>query len=228
MQTSYLRSAKKTQAIKLRQKGLLISEIATQLEVSKSTIHGWVSGLELTSEQQFLIDARLAVVNRSKIRLMNDANRKKRLEKEHATLLLAESIVKRQNLGKHHKQLICAMLFWCEGSKDISSGPRFINSDPVMVKLYLSLLRTAFDVDESKFRALIHLHDYHDQQIQLNFWSEVTKIPRSQFHNSYLKPHTGKNTREGYPGCVSISYYDKQLGLLLNMIYNNFGNNLGE
>lgn len=114
-------------------------------------------------------------------------------------------------------------MFWCEGEKDVRSGIRFINSDPVMIQTFLSLLRTSFPIKEEKFRALVHLHGYHDPVEQQRFWSEVTGIPLERFHKPYLKPNTGRNTRPGYPGCISIRYQDSSLGKALKMIYSEFG-----
>ncbi len=54
----------------------------------------------------------------------------------------------------------------------------------------------------------MHLHEYHDEEVQLKFWSKMTTIPTHQFTKTYWKPHTGINTREGYPGCIHVSYHD--------------------
>jgi hypothetical protein len=117
---------------------------------------------------------------------------------------------------------MCSLLFWAEGQKDVRAGVTFINSDPNMIQTFLKLFRHSFEVDESKFHALVHLHEYHDTKVQLEYWSKLTGIPLKQFWKPYLKPHTGKNKRIDYPGCISIRYLDSQFGKLLKMIYIEF------
>ena len=79
-------------------------------------------------------------------------------------------------------------------------------------------MRFSFKLDERKFRAMLHLHDYHN---------EKKIIPISQFSKSYKKPHTGKRKREGYPGSTRIRYYYSKIALELRTIYNTFADSLG-
>ncbi len=129
-------------------------------------------------------------------------------------------------LSKEHSKLLCATIFWCEGGKDVSGGIYFTNSDPSLIATFLYLLRDSFAIDEVRFRALIHLHSYHDPTERLAFWSEVTNIPVSQFYHPYQKLHSGKNRRAGYPGCISVRYLDTNTARLLKTIYEEFANNI--
>lgn len=95
-----------------------------------------------------------------------------------------------------------------------------MNSDPKMIETFLKLFRIAFTTNESKFRALVHIHEYHNGEKQRKFWSELTKIPINQFSKNYLKPHTKKRIRDGYQGCIRIRYYDATIALELRTFYN--------
>ncbi|EKD62724.1 MAG: hypothetical protein ACD_52C00077G0001 [uncultured bacterium] len=88
-------------------------------------------------------------------------------------------------------------------------------------------MRFSFKLDERKFRAMLHLHDYHNEKKIMIFWSDLTQIPISQFSKSYKKPHTGKRKREGYPGSTRIRYYYSKIALELRTIYNTFADSLG-
>lgn len=123
--------------------------------------------------------------------------------------------------SKSTNKLLCAILFWAEGSK-ATNRIAFTNSDPTMITSFLRLLRSSFDLDERKFSVSIHLHKYHNQDEILAFWSTITKIPLTQFIRPYLKPHTGKNIRPGYKGCVTVRYYDCKIAYELEAIYNAF------
>lgn len=157
-----------------------------------------------------------------KIDNLATVNKRKREERDKLIGEQAKEVVDNLVLDTNHQKLICSVMFWCEGGKDIAAGIRFINSDPKMVNTFLTLLRSSFDIDEAKFRALIHLHEYHNPDKQLQYWSNITNIPANQFYKSFKKGNTGSNKKEGYPGCVSIRYLDKSLGKLLKMIYTEF------
>lgn len=155
-----------------------------------------------------------------------EAKQRLEVKRRLAIAVSARRTVKSIDLNEDHSRLLCAIFFWCEGGKDTRSGIRFMNSDPAMIRTFLHLLRSSFKIEESRLRALIHLHQYHDPQKQLSFWSKITDIPPHQFHRPYLKMNTGKNLRPNYPGCVSIRYNDSSLGKLLEMIYIEFSNSL--
>lgn len=183
----------KTIAIQLRRDGYLYSEIALQLHIAKSTAYAWTKDVALTEEQQALIKARHRNAQLKKIEHLAILKREVQ-ERQQTTLRTdVQTMLKDTALTVNHKKLLCAVLVWCEGSKRTSEGVRFINSDPVMIMKFLSLLRESFDVNESKFRALVHLHGYHDPEKQQQYWSELTRIPRSQFIKPYS--HTSSRTR---------------------------------
>jgi hypothetical protein len=217
-----MKTALKNQAIILRKKGYFYSEIAAKLGVSKSSAHLWTSSIALTDARQKLIESKLHAAKRNNATRLALTNRQRRDAQDEVIRAEARQIVHNLSLDSVHRKLLCAVLLWCEGGKT-TSDVRFINSDPAMVKTFLDLFRASFSLDESKFRALLHVHEYHDQHARLLYWSEVTNIPLSQFHRPYVKPHTGKNTHNGYPGCISIRYHDSTLGKMLKMIYTEFG-----
>lgn len=186
----------------LRRKGFSLNEIHGATGISKATLSVWLYNIELGN------DARNRLLTKIKLGQVISAENKKRRarEAEEGFRMQAERLLKKVSISKTHARFICAMLYWCEGNKNPKSGMRFINSDPNLVKTFLRLLRTGFDLDESKFHPTLHLHTYHNPIMQLDFWSEVTHIDKKQFTRPYLKPNTGINKREGYPGCISVVY----------------------
>lgn len=75
-----------------------------------------------------------------------------------------------------------------------------------MISTFLSFFRKGFpDLDESKFRCILQIHDYHNEKQELNYWSKLTKIPTSQFTKSYIKSHTGTILRPEYHGTIGIN-----------------------
>ena len=218
-------SVLKSKAIYLRRSGFLYSEIATELNISKSTAHLWTSKIDLNEVEIRNLQDRLLGVKRNHVKNLVKANALRQKQLDLSIESSARKVVSKARLNSEHTKLLAAIMFWCEGGKDTRSGIRFMNSDPVMVKAFLSLLRNSFELEEARFKALVHLHSYHNPRRQLIFWSKVTGIPRTQFYKPYLKLNSGKNKRENYPGCISVRYSDSSLGKLLKMIYIEFSRN---
>lgn len=207
----------KERAVKFRKEGLSLKEIAEKLKISKSTASEWLSSLELSDfAKKRLFNKQ--VLGRYKVIV----NRRESKEKKKKTLeKRAYKLLKGTNFSNVLLKLCCALLWWCEGNKD-DSMVRFTSSDSTLIENFLFLLRSGFETDESKFRALVHIHSYHNEITQKNFWSEVTNIPLSQFNKSYQKLNTGKRFHKDYPGCVAISYYDAKIAKELYALYNAF------
>lgn len=208
-------------AKKLRHQGYSFGEIAKKLEIAKSTAHLWVNKIFLDKKALEILKKKrtLARLKGLKVLKQNREQMKKDI-KEIATLSL-NSI----KFNRGIKKLLCSFLYWGEGSKNTNSLT-FTNSDQEMIMSFLILLRSSYKLDESKFRGLIHIHEYHNEKEIKNYWSKITKIPLSQFTKSYLKPHTSKNSKAGYKGTISIRYYDYKIALELKFIYNRFAEKL--
>ena len=104
-----------------------------------------------------------------------------------------------------------AMLYWAEGGKT-GDMVDFSNSDPQMVKLFMAFLRQICGVAEKRLRAQVYGYSNQSAGELEGYWSEVTGIPRSQFHRAYTRggnPH--KNGRIMEHGLIKIRYYDKRL-----------------
>lgn len=102
-----------------------------------------------------------------------------------------------------------AMLYWAEGAKSDRTGLRFVNTDPVLAKLYISLLRSAYSLDEGRIRIRIHLHYYHRHREAIAFWSKLLEVPSSQFGKIYVKKRSVlKRFRKNFQGICFINYFD--------------------
>lgn len=208
------KTEEKLNAIELRKKGFSVNEIAEKLAVSKGSISVWVRNIPLSKRAETRL---LTKIKKGQlIAAQNKRNKTKQTEQR----LYDEAFKNIQDLSldTKHKELICALVYWCEGAKSVVHGLDFTNSDSDLVKLFLKLLRETFLIDEKKFRVCVHLHKYHSPSRQIAYWSKVTNIPKQQFIKPYKKPHTGKQIREGYQGCVSIRYHDVNMGRRLHSI----------
>jgi len=213
----------KNQAIFLRKKGFSLKEIAEKFNIAKSTASVWLQNINLGSKAQERLKKR-RILGQYKSRFIKKTQRENLIKAYH---LKAYKELSKIHFNKSTYKLLCSFLYWCEGAKLNSSHIRFINSDPNMIKAFLKLLRKSFELDEKKFRALIHLHDYHNEKKQKKFWVKITGIPPRQFNKSYHKPNTKKRIRDNYPGCLAIYYYDHKIAKELAALYNSFVKYLG-
>ena len=127
----------------------------------------------------------------------------------------------KENLSGHDERLKIAgvMLYWAEGSKASlkASTVDFANSDPEMIKLFLTFLRKLCGVHEGRLRIFLYTYRRGQNIEKLKaFWSSVTRIPETQFTKPYLRQgNLNKSGRKMLYGLVHIRYADKRLLLLL-------------
>jgi hypothetical protein len=207
----------KNKAIELRKEGYSLKEISENLKIAKSTASDWLSSIRLSQSAQELLHKK-KILGQYKTVLLKRELKKLNRQADEAK---ARKALKGLPFSQEHIKLCCALMWWCEGNKN-SSFLRFTSSDVSLIKNYLSLLREGFKLDESKFRVLVHLHAYHNDKVQKQFWSHVTKIPLDQFHKSFQKPNTGKRTKKNYQGCIALTYYDVRIAKELEALYNEF------
>lgn len=115
--------------------------------------------------------------------------------------------------------MLCALMYWCEGSKSKNDSEfTFTNPDPVTVAGFLTLLRKALLIDESRFRVKMHLHAYHNENRQKDYWSRITGIPKNQFQSTYLKQNSGVTIKPNYQGCVHVRYHDVRVARKISAV----------
>lgn len=213
----------KKRALGLRKIGYSVKEIADELRVAKSTSSLWVRYIKLNKKAQRRLEKRkLLKYYKGSLRWQE-----KRIVEEQRHRLFATEVLKNTKKDLDYAKVYCALLYWCEGGKNYKEGIRFVNSDPILISTFLKLFRMSFDIDERKFRVLMHLHGYHNKDKQKTFWSRLTNISRRQFLKTFRKPHTGKRIKENYPGCVAIYYNSFETARKLRAIYKVFSEQLG-
>jgi hypothetical protein len=118
------------------------------------------------------------------------------------------------NKSKSEKLLEIAglMLYWAEGYKsEKSGGIDFANSDPRMIRVFINFLRSSYTLDESRFRIFIYCCANQDIVALTNFWSNLTKVPKSQFTKPYIKNDFRDDGRIMQYGMIHVRYSDKKL-----------------
>ncbi len=118
----------------------------------------------------------------------------------------------KENLNLKDRELLIAaiMLYYGEGAKT-GVTVDFINSDVLVVKLFLKFLRKICRVNEDKIRC--YLYCFEDQNINelINYWSSQLKVGRTQFTKPYVRPNVNRGNRSMPHGVIHVRYGDKKL-----------------
>ncbi len=208
-------------AIELRKQGFSLRVIAESLHIAKSTASVWLKDVFLDKKAQEKIKSFKSDGLQKAIQISKEKRQGKLSLIEADVLRFVDRIPQSKEIDK----LACALLYWCEGEKSKSSVS-FVNSDPQMIATFLVLFRSSFQVDEKKFRISLHLHEYHEDLQEIEFWSRITAIPKEQFYKVYRKPNTGKSKKENYRGCVAIRYYDVKVIMELQKIWEHYSHKI--
>lgn len=202
---------KRKKAIVLRKEGKTFSEIRNYLEVSKSTLSGWLSKYPLTDEQLQKLQATI-VKNRY---IAAEKIRNTKRNKREARLKQVLFIEEKNLLPVSARELyLCGLFLYSgEGVKGLNSTVSLNNTDPNVVLFYYYWLTDILKVPKKKIRVSLHLYSDMDIKESINYWSRQLHIPTSQF----IKPHVKLASREsidqkGYGhGTCGIYVYDARL-----------------
>jgi hypothetical protein len=203
-------------ATALRLQGRSFKSVASILGISASTSYLWLKNVSLSEKSL----AKLQLSRQEGRKKGWDTNRERRLARDSAILLQAEKTLSHIQYSKDHLKLFCSLLYWGEGSKT-KTEICFTNSNPDMVRTFLVLFRRSFIIMEHKLSATLHLHGYHNRDVQVRFWSRITGIPKKRIF-VYNKHNSGKNTRLNYPGCISVKYGDVRIFKEVEYLYKLF------
>jgi transcriptional regulator with XRE-family HTH domain len=186
--------AEQQQARRLRRTGLPLAEIAATLGVSRSSVSLWVRDVEFTP---------LPRPPRGRRRAPNALQRRKQAEVDR---LVEEGRARVGRLSEREFLVAGIALYAGEGAKR-DGALKFANSDPRMIAFHCAWLRRFFEIDETRLRVRLYLHEGLDLDASVAYWSALTGIPPSQFQKPYraVPDPTIRHTKHVH-GCVTIDY----------------------
>lgn len=196
----------------LRRLGLSYREIAAIIPVGKGTLSGWCRDLELTTEQR----ARLRALRPAETVRMEIGLRRRKHTLRRIDAIKTAARAKAHTLRADPFWVAGVVAYWSEGAKS-GSGVRFSNSDPALVRLFISWAHTYLGISRDRLSLALHLHDGQDEDERIRFWSEVAGVLPSQFGKTYFKREgTGHRKKVLYHGTVSVRI--RRSGLLLHQL----------
>ncbi|MFD9863593.1 hypothetical protein [Streptomyces alboflavus] len=193
----------RARARELRLEGFTYDQIEVELGCSRSSISLWVRDLPKPPRRDPSEQARLAARKRweheSAVR-----DEERRRTKEAA----------RQEVGPMSDRelfLLGVGLYWAEGGKDKPYDRRenvaFVNSDPGMIKVFLSWL-DLLQVERERLRFYVMIHETADVPGAERYWADLVGADATAFNKTTIKKHNPKTVRKNvgdtYRGCLVI------------------------
>ena len=182
----------------LRAHGETLQDIADELGVAKSSVSLWVREVEFEPRPR-RPNRRYADPNRP-------PNKLQRAKQEEIGRLLAEGRDRIGRLSEKEFLVAGAALYAGEGAKG-DGAVIFANSDPRMIAFFCAWLRHFFEIDESRLRLRLYLHEGLDLEAAVSFWAQLTGIPTDQFCRAYRAEPNPSIRKTKHPmGCPAIRY----------------------
>lgn len=181
------------QARALRADGITLADIARRLGVSKSSVSIWVRDVPFTpSKRRTGAQRRPHPAHDRKLREIAacDAEGRRRIGVLDEDAFLVAGVA----------------LYAGEGAKT-DGAVKLANTNPAIVIFFCSWLRRFFEVDETRLRVHLYLHQGLDLVAAQLFWTSVTGIPVAQFTKPYRAvPDGGIRTSKHVHGCATVVY----------------------
>lgn len=200
------RTKDKIKAIALRKEGMSYSQIKLKLGISKSTLSGWLYDMPLSKKR----------INELR------AHSEVRIEKYRITMqkkkdTRREAVYKQVSNDLLHSTDVNFVagfyLYWGEGTKSAECSTALTNSDPSVVRCFVSWLES-LGVPRKKLK--VKIHTYKDQnKLQLKkFWSKTLSVPLCNFNKTYIKQTSSlaKTYRGMFPyGTCVVMYHNRDM-----------------
>ncbi|WP_326562495.1 helix-turn-helix domain-containing protein [Micromonospora sp. NBC_01796] len=194
-------------AVRLREDGWSVTDIATELGVAKSTAYQWVRHLPLDPDSPQVKErhAGANLLRATKAERRRDAV----ADQEDALRLRAQQWTGDLNLRE--LMLVGAIMYWCEGAKNKPHRKQyelaFVNSDPRLVELFLRFVE-ATGRSRAELRYRLSIHETADVAAAGRWWAERLGIEQALFGAPQIKRHKPKtnrrNTGADYHGCLVV------------------------
>ena len=180
-------------AREMRADGRTLLDIATVLGVAKSSVSVWVRDVEFEPKpRRAAAHRRPHPQHLAKLAEIDECNR---LGIDRMGVLSDEAFL-----------AAGAALYAGEGSKR-DGHVMFANTDPTMVRFFCAWLRRFFEIDESRLRMRVYLHEGLDLDAAEQFWADMTSIPRRQFGAPYRAEANATRRKTMHEhGCAYVGY----------------------
>ena len=178
----------------LRAQSWTLLEIAQELGVSKGTVSVWVRDVDFVPRPR---NRGHPAGPKHPMRLKKEAEIARC--REEAEIWLG-------NLSQRELAMFALGLYAGEGDKT-GGSVGMANTNPVYLLIFLTWLRRTFEIDESRLRVVLYLHEGLDIEAAVAYWSALLGIVPQQFTKPYRAEDNPsiRLTKHVY-GCPKVRY----------------------
>ncbi len=187
-------------ARQLRADSWTLLDIARELNVSKASVSVWVRDVEFVPKPR---------------------NRGHSSHKPHPLTVRKQAEIERcrdeaaatiGELSERDLLVYGLALYLGEGAKTPQSGFGLANTSVEVMVSFMMWLRRCFEIEESRLRARLYLHQGLDLDGATQFWSAALGIPTDQFTAAYRPEPRDRFRGSKHPnGCITVRYSDVTL-----------------
>jgi len=200
------KNKEKDLAIKLRKSGKSYSQIREVIKVSKSTLSLWLKDLPLSDK---------------KLRELRDLNpiriekyQKTMKAKREANFLKVFDIVEKDIglLDKRDYFIAGLFLYWGEGLKATRYTTSISNTDPKVLKFFITWLNKIFNIKKEDLSVRLHLYKDMSVKEERKFWCKELGLTSKNFQKDYIKDTKldSQTYKNGFGhGTCNVMYYGK-------------------
>jgi hypothetical protein len=188
----------RARARELRAQAWTMPEIAEHLGVSKSSVSLW------TRDVEFDPSVRRSTRTDRRPRGSDHPLRRRKL----AEIEAFDAIGRHRFTALSDRELLIAgvALYAGEGAKT-DGTVSMANTNPELLRFFVTWLRTCFTVDEARLRAKLYLHEGLDLERSTVFWSRVVEVPTERFGKPYRAVvDASRRHAEHEHGCATVTY----------------------
>lgn len=191
----------------MRRRGVSIRDIETRLGIARSTLSYWFRNVILAPHYQKRLEQRrknALLFARTKASLWHREQKQLRIKE---ALRQATEFLNSLDWYDHRlTELALALLYMGEGfKKGTGAGTGMGNSDPVILRFFLSTLEQLYGLRRGTFRYELHLRADQEPKKLVRFWAKQLRVAEGRFRSPVVDRRTvGRPTYPGYFGVCSI------------------------
>jgi hypothetical protein len=186
-----MKNDKKEKAIKLREQGWAITDIAKELGISKSTSFNWTRKIQLNEEQLEKLRHRETPCFRTK----NDIWAIQQKEKFKTKRLEYQSQGRKEIIKTDWEHAAGCMLFWGEGSKS-KNTLQFTNCDESMILFFVKFIKKFYQIENKDIAINFQYHNGGKSPDEIfDYWINFLEIEGCKKTKPYCKEKKSSKTK---------------------------------
>lgn len=172
------------QAVRLRERGFTLQEIAKVCDVSKSTVSKWLQHNPISANVTKQNKRRAGQENAKRLRLVNKARGTQRVA--HYRELERSAVTEFKHYQSDPLFVAGLMLYASHGDGVDERSVRFSGTSIDSHVIFLRFMQEYLGVERTKVRVQLVLYPTHTESVCMKKWSKALRIPYQQFHRTQI------------------------------------------